>query len=128
MDPGKWAEPNGIINKGWRRLTCRLGRCGNHAVLNLGKEKKALIGGRPLRASDIAVLVRENKEALLVQKVLSARNVPSVLHSTENLFDSHEAMEMARFLFAVVEPGAESLVKTALSTDMVGSRVRNSSG
>ena len=121
MDPGKWAEPNGIINKGVAEahlpglVAAEITR-----LLNLGKEKKALIGGRPLRASDIAVLVRENKEALLVQKVLSARNVPSVLHSTENLFDSHEAMEMARFLSAVVEPGAESLVKTALSTDMVG--------
>ena len=66
------------------------------------------------------MLVRQNREALLVQKALSERNVPSVLYSTQNLFDSHEALEMERFLAAVVEPNEESLLKAALSTDMVG--------
>ena len=66
------------------------------------------------------MLVRQNSEALLVQKALSERNVPSVLYSTQNLFDSHEALEMERFLAAVVEPNEESLVKAALSSAMVG--------
>jgi exodeoxyribonuclease V beta subunit len=89
-------------------------------LLNLGKERKALIGKRPLRSNDIAVLVRQNVEALFIQKALSERNVPSVLYSTENLFDSHEAMEAERFLAAVVDPSEESLLKAALSTDMLG--------
>ncbi|MCU0595806.1 MAG: PD-(D/E)XK nuclease family protein, partial [Desulfobacterota bacterium] len=89
-------------------------------LLNLGKEKKALIGDRPLRANDIAVLVRQNREALLVQRALAERNVPSVLYSTENLFDSREALEMERFLAAVAKPYAESLIKAALTTDMLG--------
>jgi len=57
---------------------------------------------------------------LLVQKALAERNVPSVLHSTENLFDSAKALEMQRFLAAAAEPNAESMIKAALSTDMVG--------
>jgi exodeoxyribonuclease V beta subunit len=121
MDSEKWAGPNGAINKGVAQthlpglVAAEITR-----LLNLGKEEKALIGDRALRANDIAVLVRQNREALLVQSALSEKNVPSVLHSTENLFDSREAQEMERFLAAVVEPNAESLLKAALSTDMLG--------
>lgn len=89
-------------------------------LLNLGRDGKARIGDRPLRANDIAVLVRQNREALLMQRALGKRSVPSVLYSTENLFDSHEAVEMERFLAAVVEPKEESLLKAALASDMVG--------
>jgi exodeoxyribonuclease V beta subunit len=121
VDSEKWAGQKGVINKGVAQaqlpgfVAAEITR-----LLNLGKESKALIGDRPLRANDIAVLVRQNREALLVQKALSERNVPSVLHSTENLFDSHEAQEMDRFLAAAVEPNAESLIKAALSTHMLG--------
>jgi exodeoxyribonuclease V beta subunit len=68
----------------------------------------------------MAVLVRQNSEALSVQKALAEKNVPSVLFSTENLFDSPEATEVARFIYAVAEPNAESRLKAALSTDMLG--------
>ena len=121
MDAEKWAGQEGVINKGVAQsqlpglVAAEITR-----LLNLGKEKKALLGDEPLRASDIAVLVRQNSEALLVQKALAERNVPSVLHSTQNLFDSHEALEMQRFLAAAAEPNAESLIKAALSTDLVG--------
>jgi exodeoxyribonuclease V beta subunit len=121
MDTEKWAGQDGVIQKGVAQARLPgLVAAEITRLLNLGKEGKALIGGRPLRANDIAVLVRQNREALLVQKALSERNVPSVLYSTENLFDSHEALEMERFLAAVVEPNEESLLKTALSSDMVG--------
>ena len=121
MDTGVWAGQDGVINKGVAHAQLpSLVAAEISRLLNLGKEGKALIGGRPLRASDIAVLVRQNREALLVQKALSERNVPSVLYSAENLFDSHEAMEMERFLAAVVAPNDESLLKVAMSTDMIG--------
>ncbi len=121
MDTEKWAGQDGVIQKGVAQARLPgLVAAEITRLLNLGKEGKALIGGRPLRANDIAVLVRQNREALLVQKALSERNVPSVLYSTENLFDSHEALEMERFLGAVVEPNQESLLKAALSSDMVG--------
>ena len=121
MDSERWAGQDGVINKGAAQarlpgwVASEITR-----LLNLGKERKALIGDRPLRANDIAVLVRQNKEALLVQKALSERNVPSVLYSTENLFDSREAMETERVLAAVAQPNSESLIKAALSTDVVG--------
>jgi exodeoxyribonuclease V beta subunit len=121
MDTEKWANKEGVINKGVAQAKLPgLAAAEITRLLNLGKEGKALIGKRPLRANDIAVLVRQNVEALLMQRALSERNVPSVLYSTENLFDSHEALEMERFLAAVVEPNDESLLKAVLSLDMVG--------
>ena len=74
----------------------------------------------PLREGDIAVLVRTNAEAHLMQKSLSALHIPSVLFSTGDLFDTHEAMEMERVLAAITDPNNERLLRTALATDMMG--------
>ena len=121
MDAKQWTDQEGVITKGVAQAEIPgLVAAEIIRLLNRGKQGKALIGERPLRANDIAVLVRQNREALLMQKALSQRNVPSVLYSTENLFDSHEALEMARFLAAVAAPQDESLLRGALSSDMVG--------
>jgi exodeoxyribonuclease V beta subunit len=89
-------------------------------LLRLGRDNKALLGERPLREGDIAVLVRRNVEARRMQEVLSGLNIPSVLYSAENLFDSHEALEMERLLAALGEPNNERLLKAAVATDMIG--------
>jgi exodeoxyribonuclease V beta subunit len=89
-------------------------------LLRFGKDNRALLGQRPLSAEDIAVLVRRNADARLMKRVLSELNIPSVLHSTGNLFDTYEAQEMERLLASLVEPSHEGLLKTALATDMMG--------
>jgi exodeoxyribonuclease V beta subunit len=89
-------------------------------LLDLARKRKALIAEKPLREGDIAVLVRKHAEALAIQKTLSALGVPSVRYSTDNLFDSREAMEMEQILAAIIEPTEEGLVKAALSTDVLG--------
>ncbi|MFP3869616.1 MAG: exodeoxyribonuclease V subunit beta [Syntrophobacteria bacterium] len=86
----------------------------------LSPGSKTFLGKRPLRASDIAVLVRRNAEARLMQQALSCLNIPSVLYSAGNLFDSHEAREMERVLAGIAEAHNERLVKAALATDMMG--------
>jgi len=91
-------------------------------LLNLGKNGEAILGERSLREGDIAVLVRRNMEARLMQEALSALQIPSVLYSTGNLFDSHEALEMVRVLAGIVEPKSETLLKAALATDIMGVR------
>jgi exodeoxyribonuclease V beta subunit len=123
IDPETWGVQGGIITKELAQdklpglVAAEIAR-----LLNLGRKGKALIGERPLRANDIVVLVRQNVQALLIQKALSERAVPSVLFSMENLFDSREALEMERFLSAVVEPNNESLLKAALASSMLGIR------
>jgi len=89
-------------------------------LLRLGRAKKALLGKRPLEEGDMAVLVRRNADALLVQEALSALHIPSVLCTTGNLFDSHEAMEMERLLAAIVEPNSDIRLRAALATDLMG--------
>jgi exodeoxyribonuclease V beta subunit len=75
---------------------------------------------RYLRESDIAVLVRTNAESRLMQEALTSLHIPSVLFSTGDLFDTHEAMEMERLLAAIVEPSNERLLRAGLTTDIMG--------
>ncbi len=89
-------------------------------LLNLSQEKRIKVGARPLKEQDIAVLVRRNAEALQMQQALSDLNIPSVLYSTNNLFDSYEAMEVQRILASIVEPNNDDLLRAALATDMLG--------
>ena len=89
-------------------------------LLALGRNNRALLGLRPLAEEDIAVLVRTNDEARLMKEFLSALTIPSVLYSTGNLFDSHEAREMERVLTGITDPNNERLITAALTTDMFG--------
>lgn len=89
-------------------------------LLHLGREEKAMIGVEPLAEGHIAVLVRENREARLIQEALRNLSIHSVLHSTGNLFDTHESLEMERVLAGIAEPHSESLIRIVLSTDMLG--------
>lgn len=89
-------------------------------LIHLGKTKHAFIAGEPLRAADLAVLVRRNSEAIQMQQALAQVNVPSVLYSNANIFESQEAMEMERLLAAIAKPNNEKLLKAALVTDMIG--------
>ena len=98
-----------------RAVTAEISR-----LLDLGRKNKALVGKAPVREGDIAVLVRTNVEARLMQEALAGFNIPSVLYSTANLFDSHEALEVERVLGGIAEPGRESLVRALLATDMMG--------
>jgi exodeoxyribonuclease V beta subunit len=68
----------------------------------------------------IAVLVRANRQAKLMQRALTHRGIPSVLCSAGNLFESDEAAELLRLLSAVAEPGHEALLRGALATDLAG--------
>ncbi|MCP4373308.1 MAG: hypothetical protein GY797_35155, partial [Deltaproteobacteria bacterium] len=74
----------------------------------------------PVRSGDIAVLVRTNRQAIIIKDSLSKRNIPSVLYSTGNIFDSDEAMELERVLSGIAEPGNERQLRSALVTRILG--------
>jgi exodeoxyribonuclease V beta subunit len=69
---------------------------------------------------DIAVLVRTNMQAQLIKEILTAKNVPSVLYTTANIFDSREALEVERVLSGIADPANVSRLKAAFATDMMG--------
>jgi exodeoxyribonuclease V beta subunit len=89
-------------------------------LLRDGASGKLKIGERGVQPGDIAVLVRANRQAKLMQRALTRRGIPSVLCSAGNLFDSDEAAELLTVLSAVSEPGHEALLRGALATDLAG--------
>ena len=74
----------------------------------------------PWQPGDIAVLVRTNRQAQQVKKRLSAKGLPSVLYSTGNIFDSHEAMQIEKILLSISEPDNPGYLKAALAMNMMG--------
>ncbi|MCP4105418.1 MAG: exodeoxyribonuclease V subunit beta [Desulfobacteraceae bacterium] len=86
----------------------------------LGKNNKAMLGDKPLRESDIAVLVRKNQEALMIQNALLDYNIPGVLYNTGNVFESCEALELERILDGIARPNSEKFLKAALATEIMG--------
>jgi exodeoxyribonuclease V beta subunit len=117
----KYGEPGEELGKDEanRLIAAALGQEVS-VLLRLGQDRQALIGGRPLRARDLAVLVRTHREARLVQETLRRLRIPSVLYSTENLFDSPEASELDRLLASLAESDREPLIRNALATDLLG--------
>lgn len=89
-------------------------------LLDDGAAGRLRIGDRPLAAGDIAVLVRKNHQARLVQRELSRLGIPAVLRGAGNLFASAEAAEILLVLGAVAEPADERQLRAALITDLVG--------
>jgi exodeoxyribonuclease V beta subunit len=73
-----------------------------------------------IKAGDIAVLVRTNRQAQIIKSCLSSKRIPSVLQHTGNIFHTPEALELERILLSIAEPANERLFKTALATDIVG--------
>ena len=101
-------------------ISRRLRRVGETYLLNRSYEARKPEAIRDLKEGDIAVLVRTNAEARLMQEALTHLHIPSVLYSTGDLFDTHEAMEMERLLNAIAEPGNERYLRAGLTTDIMG--------
>lgn len=89
-------------------------------LLEAAKNGVVRIQGRALSLGDIAVLVRTNYQARLVQKALQEQNLPALLYTSESVFRTLEAMEVERVLWGIAEAGNESKVMAALTTDLIG--------
>ncbi len=104
-------------------------RCASHIVALLmggqlgvsgfADEQRALRGCRP---SDIAILVRDGREAQMIRSALTARGVRSVyLSDKDSVFAAQEAHDLLAWLKACAEPDAERLLKAALASLTLGS-------
>ncbi len=93
----------------------------------VGDEILRLLADGPsaIEPGDIAVLVRTNFQAQRMKAVLSAGNVPSVLFTTANIFDSREALELEMILTAIADPGDLPRLKAALATETMGATAVN---
>jgi len=89
-------------------------------LLTLAGSGKACINDKPICPNDIAILVRKHKQAALIQESLKKYSIPSILHSTGNVFNTPEAQQLIYILEAAANPGDERAVKAALATDILG--------
>jgi exodeoxyribonuclease V beta subunit len=80
----------------------------------------ALVGKRPLRYGDMAILVRSHRQAERLQSVLRKRRIRSIVQSDRNVFASEEARELQQFLQGVIDPRRDTLLKGALATTLLG--------
>ncbi|WP_268797923.1 exodeoxyribonuclease V subunit beta [Pseudomonas huanghezhanensis] len=90
-------------------------------LLNAGQQGSAGFAqpGEPLKGllpADIAILVRDGKEAQAVRAELSARGVRSVyLSDKDSVFAAQEAHDVLAWLKACAEPDAERTLRAALA-------------
>ena len=89
-------------------------------LLALGGQGRARIGDDPVKAADIAVLVRSHRDGMRIQEALRARGVASVSLSRESVFDTPEAESLERVLLALAGPGHEGRLRAALATGLMG--------
>ena len=75
---------------------------------------------RPLRAGDIAVLVRSHAQGSVMRQALALLGVGSVELSQASIFRSPDAEELERVLAAMLQPNREGLLKAALATRWLG--------
>ncbi|KHA56695.1 exodeoxyribonuclease V subunit beta [Aeromonas hydrophila] len=91
-----------------------------HRLLTLAREGKAQIGDQPVKAGDIAVLVRTGAEGKLVQQELARLAIASVyLSNRESVLAQVEAREILLILHACQNPGEERSLRAALATGLL---------
>lgn len=91
------------------------------ALLNSAAERKTGFSRgeqlQPLQAADIAILVRNRREAAIVRQTLSERGLRSVyLSDRDSVFASQEACDLLRWLQACAEPEQTRLLRAALAS------------
>jgi len=79
-----------------------------------------LHGGQPLRAGEIAVLVRSHAQGSQMRAALRAVGVGSVELSQSSVFAGSDAEELDRVLAAILEPRRTGLLLAALATELIG--------
>ena len=89
-------------------------------IVRLLQDGETLVGGKPLTAGDIAVIVRTHRQAAMVLNALSAQGIAGMMRSDKSIFATKEAEELRILLSALGDPSNEPKVRAALVTDLLG--------
>ena len=89
-------------------------------LIDKGQRGQARIGTEPLQASDIAVLVRNHKQAQVIARALSEHSVSCTQIGTGSVWLSSAAFDLALICRAMYAPEAHGAVAAALSTSLLG--------
>jgi len=94
--------------------------CAEHIVAMLADAQAGFDGEdgfKRLQPADIAVLVRDRKEAAAIRRALARRRVASVyLSDKDSVIDSEEAADVLRWLAALASPLDGTLARAAFAT------------
>jgi exodeoxyribonuclease V beta subunit len=98
--------------------------CAEHIVAQLNDERAGFDspqGFARLQPADIAVLVRDRREAAAIRRALQRRKVASVyLSDKDSVIDSDEAADVLRWLSALANPLDGALARAAFATRTAG--------
>lgn len=89
-------------------------------VVLLSQDARLQPQNQPLRAQDIAILVRTNAQARQYQTALRRLGVPAVLNNTESVFATPEALHLFTLLQAIAQAADLGLLKQALALPWFG--------
>ncbi len=89
-------------------------------LLNAGTRGEASLDEAPLRAGDIAVLVRDHVEGSAVRQALAARGVNAVTLGHESVYKSEEAAALLLLLRAVVQWHDREALRRGLCSSLLG--------
>ena len=95
----------------------------NRGVVNGIKEllsNGATIDGRAVEPSNIAILVRANKEGEALQRALGEENIPAVISKGGSVWVTDEASGVEHLLRAFLRPSDRTSLCTALTTHLWG--------
>ena len=87
-------------------------------LLALGAGGRARIGDRPLTGGDIAVLVRKTDQGRVIAEKLRGHGIRSVEIGDADVFESREAEQLERLLWAISKPQSPDRVRGALAGDL----------
>lgn len=89
-------------------------------LLREAGDNRITVAGSPLRAGDIAVLVRSHVQGSEMKHALEALGVGSVEIAQSSVFQSIDAEDVERVLTSVLEPTRDRLLRAALATELIG--------
>ncbi len=88
----------------------------------------ARLDGRPLRPSDIAVLVHRHAEGAAIKRALATLGIGAGELSRDSVFRSVQADELLRLIGALARPARVALLRGALATRLLGWRASELAG
>lgn len=96
-----------------------------HKLLADGQAGRAMMTDRegrtrPVAPRDISVLVPRNEDAARIQRALSDAGIPSVAAGRSSLYQTEEAAHLCWLLHALLSPGDDGRMRTALASPLFG--------
>jgi len=89
-------------------------------LLEAGQEGQTTINNQPLRAGDIAILVRSHRQADVMREALQQRGLKCAALNQQSVFAGPEAKNLLEVLTAIEDPSDPGRLRYALTTDLFG--------